>query len=520
MKNLFILAVALIIGHTSMAQSAAIVWQKCLGGTAEDVAFSIVQTLDGGYIVAGVTESNDGDISGNHGHRDNWVVKLNSSGAIAWQKCLGGTGREWGRSIVQTLDGGYIVAGNTGSNDGDVSGNHGYEDVWVVKLDSSGATTWQKCLGGTGGEEAYSIVQTRDGGYIVAGLTGSNDGDVSGSHGFGDIWVVKLDSSGAIAWQKCLGGTASEQAFSIVQTLDGGYVVAGQVLSNDGDVSGNHGSGDIWVVKLDSSGAIAWQKCLGGTSDELALSIIETLDGGYIVAGNTRSNDGDVSGNHGFGFYDAWVVKLNSSGAIAWQKCLGGTSDELASSIIQTLDGGYIVAGSASSNDGDVSGNLGYGDTWLVKLDSSGAIIWQKCLGGTGADGANSIFQTLDGGYIVAGLTGSNDGDVSGNHGFYDAWVLKVEESVGFIEESSGSQVSIFPNPSSGPVFVEIPTNGGKQSYYLEIINSLGQLMLISDVNHRHFQIDASTFGGAGIYIIRLKDQKGRTVATQKLLRQ
>ena len=356
------------VNNKSHAQAPAIEWQKCLGGTADDFANSIQQTSDSGFIVAGETRSNDGDVSGNHGKSDAWVVKLNSLGDILWKKCLGGTGNDYARSIQQISDGGFILTGYTNSNNGDVSGNNGYYDAWVVKLNSSGDILWQKCLGGTYDDYARSIQQTSDTGFILAGYTFSNDGDVSGNHGFSDAWVVKLNSSGDIIWQKCFGGTNEDYAYSIQQTSDSGFIVAGYTFSNDGDVSGYHGYFDYWVVKLNSSGDIEWQKCLGGTNNDYANSIQQTSDGGFIVAGYTESNDGDVSGYHG-GDYDAWVVKLNSSGDILWQKCLGGTIDDRAYSIQQTSDGGFIVAGFTVSNDGDVSGNHGASDAWVVKLN-------------------------------------------------------------------------------------------------------------------------------------------------------
>ncbi|HOK21331.1 MAG TPA: hypothetical protein PLO66_01410 [Bacteroidales bacterium] len=414
------------VNNKSLAQAPTIEWQKCLGGSNDDWAYSIQQTSDGGFIVAGYTNSNDGDVSGNHGDSDAWIVKLNSSGDIEWQKCLGGTNVDVANSIQQTSDEGFIVACYTNSIDGDVSGNHGSSDAWVVKLDSSGDIQWQKCLGGTSTDEANSIQQTSDGGFIVAGKTWSNDGDVSGNHGDRDAWVVKLSSSGNILWQKCLGGTNWDKAYSIQQTSDGGFIVAGSTESNDGDVSGNHVSYDAWVVKLNSSGDIEWQKCLGGTNWDYAYSMQQTSDNGFIVVCYTNSDDGDVSGNHGESDY--WVVKLDSSGDIQWQKCLGGTSTDEANSIQQTSDGGFIVAGGTYSNDGDVSGFHGYRDAWIVKLNSSGDIEWQKCLGGTFDDYANSIQQTSDGGFIVAGETWSDDGYVSGRHGGSDYWVVKLNK--------------------------------------------------------------------------------------------
>ena len=214
------------------------------------------------------------------------------------------------KSIIQTSDGGYITAGYSGSRNGDISDPRWGEDYWIVKLDNTGNTEWQKSLGGTNSETARSILQTSDGGYIVAGHSTSIDGDVSGKHRqvYPDYWIVKLDETGNIEWQKSLGGTGSDAANSILQTLDGGYMVAGSSQSNDGDVSGSHGDSDYWIVKLDETGNIEWQKSLGGKDLDNAQSIIQTSDGGYMAAGWSTSNDGDVSSN--YGRFDFWIVKL------------------------------------------------------------------------------------------------------------------------------------------------------------------------------------------------------------------
>jgi len=445
MKAIWITFFGLVLAVTTLNAQVQIQWQKCLGGTSNDYAYSIQQTSDGGYVVAGYTGSNNGDVSGNHGSGDFWVVKLDAGGNLQWQKCLGGTGYDEANSIQQTSDGGYVVAGFTLSTNGDVSGNHGGYDYWVVKLDAGGNLQWQKCLGGTGYDEANSIQQTSDGGYVVAGYTESTDGDVSGNHGGSDYWVVKLDAGGNLQWQKCLGGTSSDYAYSIQQTSDGGYVVAGYALSTNGDVSGIHGSQDSWVVKLDVGGNLLWQKSLGGTSSDYAYSIQQTSDGGYVVAGFTESTDGDVSGNHGG--RDYWVVKLDAGGNLQWQKCLGGTDDDYAFSIKQTSDGGYVVAGKTYSTNGDVSGNHGFNDNWVVKLDAVGNLQWQNCLGGMSDDVAFSIKQSSDGSYVVAGYTGSTNCDVSGNHGSIDSWVVKLIE----------------PN-ISGKMFLDENVNGIKDS--------------------------------------------------------
>ena len=381
----------------------SIQWQKHYGGTGTDQAFSTSATADGGYVMLGKTNSTNGNIIGNHGGNDFWLVKTDSAGVLQWQKCLGGTADERGYSVSQTNDGGYIMIGMTSSNNGDVSGNHGgAHDLWVVKTDAAGTLQWQKCYGGTGDDFGSSILQINGGGYIVYGITTSNNGDVSGNHGQTDEWIIKLDAVGTIQWQKCFGGTGAEgsngydvKGNAICVTGDGGYFVSGcSTTNNNGDVTGHHlGPGpqdyDCWVLKTDSLGVIEWEKSLGGTQFDRALSGFQTINGNYIVAGQAASNDGDVTGHiqspsSAQPSQNSWIVQLDTSGNIQWQKCLGIST---AYCIARTSDGGYVV------------GEIGK----IVKLDSAGNIQWQKLSYG---NSARTVWQTSDDGYIAAGYDG------------------------------------------------------------------------------------------------------------------
>ncbi|RZK18424.1 MAG: T9SS type A sorting domain-containing protein [Flavobacterium sp.] len=513
------LVFALLISINSLAQSPDIQWQKTLGGTDYDGASCVQQTSDGGYILAGHTVCNDGDVTGNHGENDVWVVKLNATGVIVWQKALGGTLSDYANSIQQTSDGGYIVAGNTASNNGDVMGNHntGYDDVWIVKLNSTGIILWQKTLGGTNHEMAKSIQQTSDGGYIFAGSTDSNDGDVSGNHStFLDCWIVKLNGTGEIIWQKTMGGTSDDFASEIQQTSDGGYIIAGLTASNNGDVTQQHGIFDCWILKLNSIGEIIWQKTYGGTNQDSATSIQQTLDGGYIVAGNTYSNDGDVSGNHGD--LDLWIVRLNASGTIVWQKSFGGTSTDYANSIKQRLDGSYIVAGYTYSNNGDVSGNHttdnSLNDYWVIKLNMLGELVWQKTLGGTDGDFATCIHQTSDNGYILAGTTASNDGDVTENHGNGDYWVVKLaSDNLHTSEFESVKNGIVYPNPSNN-YFVIQTKDLSSENFVYNIIDLTGRIILSGNSKYNE-RINTESLK-SGNYIIQI-ETKNRVLETKKL---
>ena len=424
--------------------------RKLLGGSGLEEAYCIQQTADGGYIVAGNSTSTvNGDVTAvNHGPStfDFWIVKLDANRNITWNKLLGGASDEVATSIQQTTDGGYIVSGYSYSSaNGDVTqSNNGLSDYWIVKLNGTGNIEWNKLIGGSGDDKAQSVRQTPDGGYIVAGYsTSSNTGNVSQvNHGGTDYWIVKLDGSGNIIWNKLLGGTGFEESYDItVQPSDGTYVIAGQSTSSaNGDVTGtNHGGVfpiDYWIVRLDNiTGNILWNKLLGGTGEENAQSIQATTDDGYIIAGHsTSSANGNVTGvNHGSvgSSFDNWIVKLDRFGNITWNKLIGGSNWDKAFSIKQTTEGGYVVAGySSSTTSGDVTGsNHGGTDYWIVKLDGTGNISWNRLIGGSGSDFPYSVIQTTDGGYIVAGFTNSSfNGDVtSGNHsGGNDYWIIKL----------------------------------------------------------------------------------------------
>jgi len=506
MKVFTILTAILLLSIlTTQAQAPTIEWQKSFGGSGDDRAYSIKQTSDGGYIVAGYSYSNDGDVNGNYGYADYWIVKLNANGDTTWTKSYGGLYVDYAYSISQTNDGGYIVAGTTSSTDGDISGNNGQNDYWILKLNAIGDTLWTKCLGGSRNESAYSISQISDGGYIIAGFSSSNDGDVSGNNGNvgnADYWIVKLNEIGDTLWTKCLGGSNGDYANYISQTSDGGYIVAGYSYSNDGYVSGNHGQYDYWIVKIDAIGDTLWTKCLGGSRNETTKSISQTSDGGYIVAGFSNSSDGDVSVNKDSS--DAWIVKLNATGDTLWTKCLGGSDHDYAWSIKQTTDGGYIIAGFSSSNDGDVSGNHGNSDYWIVKLNAIGDTLWTKCLGGSNSDDARSINQTSDGGYIVAGISRSNDGDVSGNHGGSDYWIVKLSpDTLTSVPEINQKDLfSLYPNPAKNNVQL-IMSNEQLKNVRIEIVSITGKTVYTSSLRGTKQAIDLSN-QAKGIYFVKL----------------
>jgi len=488
----------LLTGFFSFAQPT-IEWSKSLGGSLQDAGNGVQLTSDGGYIAYGFANSLDGDVVGNHSVNtasDAWIVKLTANGTMEWQKCLGGTAYEEANGLVETSDGGFLVAGYTGSNNnGDVSGFHGNVDAWLVKLASDGTIEWQHCYGGTGEDVAMDIKTTADGGYVFCGRSNSDDGDASGGQGNLDYWVVKLDSTGTIEWQKMMGGTSIDRAEYIEQSSDGGYIITGYTSSSDGNVTGFQGNEDYWVVKLSSTGTLEWEKSLGGTGYDESFCIKETLEGGFILAGLVTSADGDVTGSHGNG--EAWIVKLSATGSLQWQKPLGGTGYDYATAIDLTSDGGYIVGGNSNSGDGDASGPHGGYDLWLVKLNNTGTIEWQKMLGGASTDqtASKAIYETADNGFIMTGFSSSTDGDLTANAGEADAWVVKLAAPASISENNLEKEFQLVPNPATDLITVTT-----EKELLITVRSLLGEQLFLKTVQGKT-SIDISSLP-SGVYLI------------------
>jgi uncharacterized delta-60 repeat protein len=343
-----------------------ITWEKTIGGEGWDKAYSIKQTNDCGYIVVGYSDSDD------IGNLDFDIIKLDINGVIGWDKKFGGSGSEIAYSVIQTNDGRYAATGYT------YSYGSGLNDFWIVKLYSNGDLNWQKVYGGTEWEEARSIRQTSDNGYIIAGFTETYGAGAS------DFWIVKLDENGNYSWDHTYGGAKSDEAFSIQETSDNGYVVCGTTET------GENGDKDILVIKLDNAGGIVWSKTYNKGLNDEANEVLQTSEGGYIIVGSA-----------GEGFGNIWILKLKEDGSLEWEKVYGNTYTDKAYSVQQTSDGGYILCGytySFTTADNDML---------IMKLDSQGQIEWQRTFDSNehGEDVACSIRQTADGGYIVAGHT-------------------------------------------------------------------------------------------------------------------
>lgn len=379
MKTVFstILLIAILCGLSTAQPNPDTLWTRTYGGISDDKASSIQQTSDGGYIIAGYTESFGS------GGRDFFLVKIDSDGDTMWTRTYGGTGSDFAYSVQQTLDGGYIVAGGTSSfGAGDM-------DYYLVKTNSIGDTVWTRTYGGTGMDDFCEVQQTTDGGYIIEGCTNSfGAGSV-------DFYLVKTNPLGDTLWTKTYGRSTQDWGSSVDQTSDGGYILAGYT-------SFGAGSYDIYLVKTNSVGDTLWTRNIGGAGEDDANSIEQTTDGGYIVAGLTDS--------FGAGLGDFYLVKTDSLGSPMWTRTFGGSSSDWAWSVRQTSDEGYIIAGWTDSF------GAGDGDFYIVRTNSVGDSLWTRTFGGIGNEWASSAQYTSDCGYIIAGYTSSFG---AGGYDFY-----------------------------------------------------------------------------------------------------
>ncbi|MFP4844428.1 hypothetical protein [Winogradskyella sp. PE311] len=410
-----------------------ITFVKTLGGTNNDSAQSIVATTDGGYVILGFTQSNDGDISDKQDESfDYWVLKFDAKDDLQWQKTYGGSLDERGSSIIQTQDGGYAILGFSFSSDSDVTNNAGLQDYWLAKLDINGNIIWQKSYGFQGADSGTSIIQTDDQGYLITGVldvtASGGEGNTSRNanrHAGGDYWALKLDASGTIEWSRYFGGNFTDTPEGVVQTNDNGFIIVGGSDSEDTDIANNKGTYDFWVIKISSLGDLVWEKSFGGSQIDEARGIVNSGDGNYIIAGDTRSSDNDVSTHKGAA--DLWLIKITPNGDLIWEKTFGGSNFDVGRSITSTQDNGFLITGSSRSNDIDVEENKGQNDAWVLKVDNDGNLLWETAVGGSNIDFAYGIAELNDRSIIAIGDTVSNDGDIIENKGFTDLLIIKID---------------------------------------------------------------------------------------------
>ncbi len=468
---LFFLFLFLSLFHISKAQ---VEFRRVYGGADYDQGYSVTQTYDKGYVVTGSTTS-----FGN-GNSDAYILKTDSMGVALWYKTFGGINIDKAYSIKETSDSGLVIAGFTNS-----SGNGGY-DMYVVKTDKLGSPEWTKNYGGTNWDFAYDIEQTTDGGYIITG------GTYSFGKGDEDMYLVKTNSIGDTLWTKTFGGIYEDEAKSVKQSSDGGYIITGHTKSF-GDLLG-----DIYVVKTDSAGDSLWTYKYNGGNEDYSNEVIEDINSGYILGGNTKL----VTGNN----FNGIVISLSVTGIInSIDTSFGGTANnDFIASIKQSAGGRFAAAGSTFS--------YGYGfgtSDFMLHIHNPFNGFHGPTMGDSKNETAYCLNNTKDGGYIICGITGSYSildhiflvkTDSNGISPLaVNSFLLGLNEAV-----KKNNLIKLYPVPTSGNLFIEILTPQ-ENSTSISINDILGREFFHNHYNtqNSNYNINTSEIPN-GIYFVNI----------------
>jgi hypothetical protein len=530
-----------------------IIWEKSYGGKHADYLFDAQPTADYGFILAGssLSDKTGNKTDDNHGDLDFWIWKMNEKGEPDWQKSFGGAGFDLLQSIKSTRDGGFILAGTSNSENGFQKNENckGITDFWIIKLNAAGAEQWQKTIGGNGQDELLCAFQTKDGGYILGGSSSSNPPSILNStpeektqpttkedlynkseksRGNMDYWVVKLNKEGDIEWQKTYGGQYADLLRSMEQTSDQGYILAGYSTSPvSGDkTDADKGMGDYWIIKINDLGEIQWQNTYGADGDDQPYVIHQTSDEGYIVGGNSNSRNaltplGGIVSNG----TDFWVLKLDNKGGILWSKTYDFGKTDILTSLVVNTDKSYLIGGHAKTESKrslvtDLAGKAGVNkekdginDYIALKVDDKGEEFWNKTVGSGGEDILRTLIETRDGGYLMAGTSDATSSkDKNSNIGSNDFWVVKLKDKTKVEKIKSG--IEAIPNPVRDYTNVIIGHDFTKGTATLVDIS--GRTLQSFSISNRTVPLDLSKYA-EGIYIVNIKtDVKTESVKVVK----
>ena len=414
-------------------------WDATFGGTGDDFLSLLQPTPDGGYILGGYSSSS---ASGNKeslgfGLFDIWLVKVDPHGQTVWEASFGGHDVDILTTVQPTSDGGWLIAGESGSS---VSGNKaspgfGGRDYWLVKIDAQGKKLWDVSFGGSGDDGPVSLQPASSGRWLLAGTSSSPTSGNKASPGFGgrDYWLVEFDAQGGKLKEVSFGGEDRDIPFSLQPTFDEGWLLAGvsRSIASGNKESDGFGGADFWLVKVDAQGSKLWDSSFGKSGEDHLVSLKSTSDGCWVLAGSLNS--------HRSGDY--WLIKADSQGGTLWEATFGGTNTDSPTSLQATPDGGWLLGGNSDSPASGNKESSGFGnvDCWLVKVDAQGGKMWEAAFGGTGTDNLTSLHATPDGGWLLVGNSGSPTSGNKESSGFgnVDCWLIKLQGGVNLKSEDN-----------------------------------------------------------------------------------
>lgn len=537
----------------TLIHSQDILWEKSYGGKHAEYLFDVIPTPDYGFILAGssLSKKTGNKTETNLGDLDYWVWKMDEKGELDWQKSLGSSGQDMLKKVLLTNDGGFLLAGSsdsklmlkTGSNekdfkDGDKKAiSRGKADFWIIKLNAKGGEEWQKTIGGSEQDDLNCIVKTKDGGFVIGGSSSSDKSGEKSKNGYGalDYWVMKIDSKGEIVWQQTFGGEYNDELQSIDLTQDGGFILGGS--SNSSDIGNktqkNFGESDYWIIKLDKDGNEQWQKTVGGKGDDQLCVVHTTLDGNYLLGGNSNSENGDDKKSSNQEGTDFWLLKLDKeSREILWQENYNIAKTDILTSLVENDDktillGGYaqgeLLKKKAVSNgkrdkalkqgQGEEKMKKGTDDYIAIKINEKGEELWRKDVGSDGQDILKKVIETRDGGYLMAGTSMAlinpdggikATGNKSSGKGSNDFWVVKLKDKKKPKEDKK--PIEAIPNPAID--FTNIIVGYDFTKGTATLVDLAGHILQQFEITERTIPIDLQGLP-EGIYIVNIKTDKG-----------
>jgi len=521
------------------AHSQDILWEKTYGGIHADYLFDAQPTADYGFILAGssLSDKTGNKENNNNGDLDYWIWKMNENGGLDWQKSFGGSGFDLLQSVKNTRDGGFILAGTSNSPNDFHKKDYckGGTDFWVIKLNAKGDEMWQRTIGGKGQDELLCAFQTFDGGYMLGGSSSSSAEIIENviktktsldkpdlysksekNRGNMDYWILKLDKDGAIEWQKTYGGQYADILRSMEQTQDGGYILGGY---SNSPVSGDKteakkGVGDYWIIKINNTGKIEWQNTYGGNGDNQLYVIHQTEDEGYIVGGNSNSTNALTSlGGIVSNGTDYWVLRLDAKGDVLWSKTYDFGKTDILTSLIENKDHTYLVGGYSQGTDTSKEGIMGKATSALkknkkedgyiaLKIDDKGERIWNETVASSGEDVLQKLLETRDGGYLLAGTSKSGtsknkDSSIGGN----DFWVVKLKDK-SKPEKTKRKSIEAIPNPVV--TFTNVIIGYEYEKGTATVVDMSGRILQNFSILGQTVPVDLSRYP-EGIYVINIK---------------
>jgi len=418
-KQYIFLLISLFFIIKSSAQNAEISSQQTLGNEFHNFSYSILPLHDGGYIVLADTESDTTSM-------DYMIIKVFPDGEIDWQKNYGGEGVERPSQIIADNEDGFYVIGSSSSMEGEYSNNHGSFDVWLAHFNFAGKLLWHKNYGGSGSDNGLDIYMKENGNFLIAGTTNSTDIDIEENNGLNDIWLFEINKEGDILWEKTYGGSDNESFGGMYVNDDKDIFIIGGTKSIDGDVSFNHGDKDVWLVKTNDEGVLIEEMTFGGSDSDDGKVIRQSHTNNLIITALTRSEDGDITKL--FGMNDFWILEVNKSCELMWQRSYGGSKNDAPKDMLVT-DDGYLIGGTTYSFDGNITENKGRSDVWMLKIYQNGIMNWQKTFGGSGVESCTKIVYSANANYLTANNTDSFDYDIENSIGNTDVWMLDYCET-------------------------------------------------------------------------------------------